>query len=68
MKNTARLLLVFTLLLAGFSFSQAQNIKKEILDQAFNSDKERYFSFPFESKDQLDRFTKIISIDKVSTT
>lgn len=68
MKNTARLLLVFTLLLAGFSFSQAQNTKKEILDQAFNSDKERYFSFPFESKDQLDRLTKIISIDKLSTT
>lgn len=66
MKNTVRLILTFTLILAGFSFSQAQSTKKQILDQAFSSAKERYFSFPFESKEQLNQLTKLVSIDKVT--
>ena len=68
MKNTARLLLIFTWLLAGFSFSQAQNTKREILNQAFDSSTERYFSFPFQSKEQINQLTKIISIDKVTAS
>jgi len=66
MKNIARFLLVFTLVLANFSLSTAQNTKKQILDQAFHSAKERYFSFPLESREQLDQLTKIVSIDKVT--
>lgn len=66
MKKTARLLIFFIFLLASFSSSKAQNTKKQILDEAFHSSKERYFSFPLESKEQLIQLTKIISLDKVT--
>ena len=66
MKNIARFLLVFTLVLANFSLSIAQNNKEQVLDQAFRTAKERYFSFPLESREQLDQLTKIVSIDKVT--
>ncbi len=68
MKYTARFLLIFTWLLAGFSFSQAQNTKGEILNQTFDNATERYFSFPFQSKEQINQLTKIISIDKVTAS
>lgn len=64
-RYSARLLIVFILLLAGFSLTNAQNTKKQTLDRIFDSVKECYFSFSFESKEQLNLLSKIISIDHV---
>lgn len=68
MKQIARFLLINVWLFASVLISQAQNTNTEILDYAFNSDKECYFSFPLESKEQLHQLTKIISIDKVTAS
>ncbi|MDA3905750.1 MAG: M14 family zinc carboxypeptidase [Bacteroidales bacterium] len=65
---------ILGVLVVSFSFSNEQNTKSEtfsenkksIIDQAFGSAKEIYFSFSFESKDQLNELTKIISIDNIA--
>lgn len=66
MRNSARLLILFIALLAGFSLSNAQSAQKQTLDQIFDSTTERYFSFSFESKEQLNLLSKIISIDHIA--
>ena len=60
-----KLFILSFLMLINFSITKAQGGKTQILDEAFKSAKERYFSFSFESRDQLNQLSKIISIDKV---
>lgn len=43
----------------------AQSEKVQIIEQAFKNTKERYFSFSYQTKEQLNQLSKIISIDKV---
>lgn len=53
------------LCLAGYLYSQ-NSFTQQTLDDLYKTEGEKYFSFYFDSREQINLLTKVISIDKVT--
>ncbi len=65
MRPIKRFFILSLMMIIYFNQVNAQSEKWQIIDHAFKNKKELYFSFTFQSKNQLNLLSKIISIDKI---